>query len=37
MGGSSLGAKAIYNFLQHKIKKRFSFFDNLKSRKFKNK
>ena len=30
MGGSSLGAKAIYNFLQHKIKKRFSFFDNLK-------
>jgi len=30
MGGSSLGAKAIHNFLQHKIKKRFSFFDNLK-------
>jgi glucose-6-phosphate isomerase len=30
MGGSSLGAKAIYNFLQHKIKKKFSFFDNLK-------
>ena len=29
MGGSSLGAKAIYNFLKHKIKKNFEFFDNL--------
>ena len=28
MGGSSLGAKAIYNFLKHKIKN-FEFFDNL--------
>ena len=30
MGGSSLGAKAIYDFLRHKIKKRFFFIDNLK-------
>jgi len=30
MGGSSLGAKAIYDFLRHKIKKRFFFVDNLK-------
>ncbi len=29
MGGSSLGAKAIYDFLRHKIKKRFFFIDNL--------
>ena len=29
MGGSSLGAKAIYDFLKHKIKKNFSFIDNL--------
>ena len=29
MGGSSLGAKAIYNFLKNKIKKNFEFFDNL--------
>ena len=29
MGGSSLGAKVIYNFLKHKIKKNFEFFDNL--------
>ena len=29
MGGSSLGAKAIYNFLKHKIKKKFYFIDNL--------
>jgi glucose-6-phosphate isomerase len=32
MGGSSLGAKAIYDFLRHKIKKRFFFIDNLKTR-----
>ena len=32
MGGSSLGAKAIYNFLKPKVKKRFTFIDNLNSR-----
>ena len=30
MGGSSLGTQAIYDFLNHKIKKRFSFLDNLR-------
>jgi len=30
MGGSILGAKTIYSFLKHKVKKKFSFFDNLK-------
>ena len=30
MGGSSLGTQAIYNFLEHKIKKKFEFLDNLK-------
>lgn len=30
MGGSSLGAKAIYSFLSHKVKKIFTFIDNLK-------
>ncbi len=29
MGGSCLGAKAIYNFLTNKIKKKLVFFDNL--------
>ena len=29
IGGSSLGTQAIYNFLKHKIKKNFSFVDNL--------
>ena len=29
MGGSILGAKAIYSFLNHKIKKKFIFIDNL--------
>jgi glucose-6-phosphate isomerase len=29
MGGSSLGAQAIYDFLKKKIKKKFSFIDNL--------
>ena len=29
MGGSSLGAQAIYNFLKDKIKKKFKFTDNL--------
>ena len=32
MGGSILGAEAIYDFLKHKIKKKFFFFDNLQSR-----
>ena len=39
MGGSSLGAQAIYDFLNFKIKKKFVFVDNLKknySRKNKN-
>ncbi len=31
MGGSSLGAKAIYNFMKPKIKKKFTFLDNLNS------
>ena len=29
MGGSSLGAKAIYDFIKPKIKKNFYFFNNL--------
>ena len=29
MGGSILGTKAIYNFLNYKIKKKISFFENL--------
>ena len=29
MGGSSLGAQAIHDFLIHKIRKKFSFLDNL--------
>ena len=29
MGGSILGAKSIYSFLNHKIKKNFNFIDNL--------
>ena len=33
MGGSSLGTKAIYNFLKPKVKKKFTFIDNLNSRK----
>ena len=33
MGGSILGARAIYNFLEKKFKKKnFLFFDNLKSK-----
>ncbi len=35
MGGSSLGAKAIYSFLKFKIKKKFEFFDNIILEKFK--
>jgi len=37
MGGSSLGTHAIYDFLEHKIKKKFEFLDNLKSHTKKNK
>ena len=40
MGGSILGANAIYDFLKHKIKKKVTFFDNLdkeKLNKFKKK
>ena len=33
MGGSSLGAKAIYSFLKFKIKKSFEFLDNISSSK----
>jgi glucose-6-phosphate isomerase len=29
MGGSSLGTQTIYDFLKHKIKKKFVFSDNL--------
>ena len=29
MGGSTLGAQAIYDFLKNKIKKNFFFIDNL--------
>ena len=29
MGGSTLGAQAIYDFLKYKIKKEFTFIDNL--------
>ena len=36
MGGSSLGTQAIYDFLEHKIKKKFEFLDNLKSHTKKN-
>ncbi|WP_440646959.1 glucose-6-phosphate isomerase [Candidatus Pelagibacter sp. HIMB1521] len=36
MGGSSLGTQAIYDFLGHKINKKFEFLDNLKSNKKKN-
>ena len=31
MGGSILGAQAIYDFLEHKIKKKFFFFNNLQN------
>ena len=33
MGGSSLGANAIYDFLKYKIKKNFYFLSNLQKRK----
>ena len=32
MGGSILGSEAIYDFLNHKIKKKFEFYNNLKSK-----
>ena len=37
MGGSTLGSQTIYDFLKHKIKKRFTFIDNLQPKKIKNK
>ena len=37
IGGSSLGTKAIYSFLKHKIKKNFFFVDDLKKENNKNK
>jgi len=37
MGGSSLGAKAIYSFFKKKIKKQINFIENLKLKKEKNK
>jgi glucose-6-phosphate isomerase len=36
MGGSTLGAHAIYDFLKNKVKKNFSFIDNLQGTKNKN-
>ena len=32
MGGSILGTESIYNFLRHKIKKNFSFINNLQAK-----
>ena len=32
MGGSTLGVEAIYQFLNHKIKKNFTFINNLNSK-----
>ena len=37
MGGSSLGAQTIYDFLKHKIKKNFVFVDNLQTNTVKSK
>ncbi len=37
IGGSILGSKAIYDFLKHKIKKNFTFIDNLHHKKTQNK
>ena len=36
MGGSILGAEAIYSFLQTKVKKKFYFFNNLDENKLSN-
>ena len=37
MGGSTLGSQAIYDFLNHKIKKNFLFIDNLQAHRLQNK
>ena len=37
MGGSSLGAKSIYNFFKKRIKKEFNFYDDLSLKKQRNK
>ena len=37
MGGSTLGAQTIYDFLKHKIKKNFAFCDNLQANSIKDK
>ena len=37
MGGSTLGSQAIYDFLNHKIKKNFLFIDNLQTHRLRNK
>ena len=37
MGGSTLGSQAIYDFLNHKIKKKFLFIDNLQAHRLQNK
>ena len=37
MGGSTLGSQAIYDFLNHKIKKKFLFIDNLQAHRLRNK
>ena len=36
MGGSTLGTQAIYDFLENKVKKKFSFLDNLQANKERN-
>ena len=36
MGGSTLGTQAIYDFLEKKVKKKFSFLDNLQANKERN-
>ena len=33
MGGSVLGSQAIYDYLNHKVKKKFTFYNNIQSRK----
>ena len=37
MGGSTLGSQAIYQFLKHKVRKKFDFIDNLQTHKYLNK
>ena len=37
MGGSTLGSQAIYDFLNHKIKKKILFIDNLQAHRLRNK